>query len=133
MTDYDPQLVGTYGKLVEKWAAEKYGLDLSYPKRNGLRFDAIGPNGSPWEVKGSNVDGVRPTYKFWRDQHRELKAASGGYVLVKYRVRPSGDEITVLESRSVRATNLRITNWTNPGEDHHRSHTKEAQIPADSL
>jgi len=128
---YDPQIVGRYGKLVEKWAGERYPLDLDYPEVEGLKFDGTGPDGSPWEVKGTMINGVRPTFKFWRDQHEKLRERDGGYILVWYRAR--GREIDVLSSRSIEATALRIDNWTNPGASHHRSHSQEAQIRADEL
>jgi len=65
------------------------------------------------------------------DQHDTLSEHDGGYVLVWYRA--SGTEIRVVASRTVRARDSEITNWTNPGDTHHRSHSKEAQIPADQL
>jgi len=63
-------------------------------------------------VKGSMTNGVRPTFKFWMDQHDTLSEHDGGYVLVWYRA--SGTEIRVVASRTVRARDLEITNWTNP-------------------
>ena len=129
---YDPAIVGYYGKLVEIWAADNYPIELDYPEVDGLKFDATDKeSGRPWDVKGSMVNGVRPTFKFWEDQHRTLGRENGGYVLVWYRA--DGREITVVSSRSVRAGALEINNWTNPGDTHHRSHSKEAQIPADQL
>lgn len=65
------------------------------------------------------------------DQHRTLGCEGGGYVLVWYRA--EGRKITVVSSRSVRARELEITNWTNPGETHYRSHSSESQIPASRL
>ena len=97
----------------------------------GLKFDATDRDGRPWDVKGSMVSGVRPTFKFWEDQHRVLRRGDGGYVLVWYRA--EGREIAVVSARSVCARNLEINNWTNPGAAHHRSHTLEAQIPAKKL
>lgn len=128
---YDPQRVGRYGNLVEIWAADSYPITRDYPEIDGLKFDATGENGEPWDIKGSMVNGVRPTFKFWKDQHRTLADHDGGYVLVWYRAR--GDEIRVVASRTIAARSLDITNWTNPGDTHHRSHTKEAQIPAGQL
>lgn len=129
---YDPAIVGRFGKLVELWAADHYrGLSLDYPERDGLKFDATDSDGNPWDVKGSMVNGVRPTFKFWEDQHTTLSENGGGYALVWYRA--EGTEITVIDSRTIRAADLKITNWTNPGATHHRSHSQEAQIPADRL
>ena len=129
---YDPQLVGRYGNLVEIWAADRYPLELDYPMVDGLKFDATDDrDGRPWDIKGSMTNGVRPTFKFWRDQHRTLADHDGGYVLAWYRAQ--GTEITVVDSRAIAARDLEITNWTNPGDTHHRSHSKEAQIPADRL
>jgi len=125
---YDPAIVGRYGKLVELWATDRYPLTLDYPVVDGLKFDASDEDGRPWDVKGSMVNGVRPTFKFWEDQHETLADADGGYALVWYRA--EGREITVVSSRTVRARDLEITNWTNPGETHHRSHSREAQIIA---
>jgi len=95
-------IVGYYGKLVEIWAADNYPIELDYPEVDGLKFDATDKeSGRPWDVKGSMVNGVRPTFKFWEDQHRTLGRENGGYVLVWYRA--DGREITVVSSRSVRA------------------------------
>lgn len=131
MTEYDPQLVGRYGNLVEKWAAAKYPVDLEYPVVGGLKFDATAASGEPVDVKGSMTNGVRPTFKFWRDQHRTLEGNDGIYLLVWYRA--AGDEIEIVDSRSLRAADIEITNWTYPGDSHYRSHSLEAQIPADRL
>lgn len=77
------------------------------------------------------VNGVRPTFKFWMDSHKILQRERGVYILVWYRA--AGREISVVNSRSINADDLRITNWTNPGKTHYRSDTQEAQIPAPSL
>jgi hypothetical protein len=81
--------------------------------------------------EGVDSERGRPTFKFWEDQHETLADADGGYALVWYRA--EGREITVVSSRTVRARDLEITNWTNPGESHYRSHSREAQILADSI
>lgn len=129
---YDSSKVGHYGKLVEVWASRNYPLTLDYPSLGDLRLDATDDRGNPWDIKGSMVNSSsRSTFKFWRDQHAELADAGGGYVLVWYRARR--DSITVDDSRTIRARDLKIDNWTNPGDTHYRSHTKEAQIPADAL
>ena len=131
MSDYDPQLVGRYGNLVEKWAADRYDIDLDYPMLAGLKFDGTDSSGRPIDVKGSMTNGVRPTFKFWKDQHRTLEEHEGIYLLVWYRA--AGDEIGIVDSRSIRAAAIDISNWTYPGDTHHRSHSLEAQIPADQL
>ena len=128
---YDPSIVGRYGKLVELWATERYPLALDYPVVDGLKFDATDERGRPWDVKGSMVNGVRPTFKFWEDQHATLSESDGGYALVWYRA--EGDGISVLSSRTIRARDLEINNWTNPGDTHYRSHSREAQLPASRL
>jgi len=128
---YDPAIVGRYGKLVELWAADRYPIELEYPEVGGLKFDATGDRGEPWDVKGSMTNGVRPTFKFWKDQHSTLAENGGGYVLVWYRA--VGREIEIMASRTIRARDLEISNWTNPGATHHRSHSQEAQIPAKKL
>ena len=129
---YDPQRVGRYGKLVELYAARRYPIDLEYPMVDGLRFDAIDSDGRPWDVKGSMTNSSsRSTFKFWMDQHEILSSEGGGYVLVWYRA--LADSIEVVSSRTIRARNMKIDNWTNPGETHYRSHSKEAQIPAHAL
>ncbi|CDK40293.1 hypothetical protein [Halorubrum sp. AJ67] len=128
---YDPAIVGRYGKLVELWATDHYPLTLDYPVVDGLKFDATDRGGRPWDVKGSMVNGVRPTFKFWEDQHETLADADGGYALVWYRA--EGREITIVSSRTVRARDLEITNWTNPGKTHHRSHSREAQLHSGQL
>ena len=89
-----------YGRLVELWATDRYPLTLDYPVVDGLKFNATDEDGRPWDVKGSMVNGVRPTFKFWEDQHETLADADGGYALVWYRA--EGREITVVSSRTVR-------------------------------
>ncbi len=128
---YDPAIVGHYGKLVETWATSRYDVELDYPTVGGKKFDATGPAGQPIDVKGAMVNGVRPTFKFWKDSHGILRRERGIYLLVWYRA--EGREISIVASRSIRADDLEITNWTNPGPTHYRSDTKEAQIPAPSL
>ncbi len=129
---YDPQIVGRYAKLAEIWAVDRYrGLTLDYPTVDGLKFDASDTDGNPWDIKASMENGVRPTFKFWKDQHSALSKAGGGYVLVWYEAK--GTEITAKHSRTIRAADLEISNWTYPGDTHYRNHTKEAQIPADKL
>lgn len=129
---FDPQRVGRYGKLVELWAEKRYPIDLEYPMIDGLRFDGTGDRGKPWDVKGSMVNSAsRSTFKFWKDQHSALSDEDGGYILVWYKALE--DSIEVVASRSIRARDLKIDNWTNPGETHHRSHSMEAQIPAGRL
>ena len=44
---YDPAIVGYYGKLVERWAADNYPIELDYPEVDGLKFDATGEGGRP--------------------------------------------------------------------------------------
>ncbi|WP_254922131.1 hypothetical protein [Halorubrum sp. Ea8] len=67
---YDPAIVGYYGKLVESWAADHHPIDLDYLEVSRLKFDATDEeDGRPWDVKGSMMNGVRPTFKFWEDQH----------------------------------------------------------------
>ena len=128
---YDADQVGRYGKMVETYAERTYPLVLDYPIVGGLRFDLTDDAGNPWDAKGSMTNGVRPTFKFWEDQHDLLEEHGGGYVLVWYRA--DGRQIRVAESRTIRARDIKITNWTNPGDTHHRSHSREAQIPAAKL
>lgn len=129
---YDPQRVGRYGNLAEIWAADNYPVELDYPVCDGLKFDATDQtDGRPWDIKASMANGVRPTFKFWRDQHETLADHNGGYILVWYRANP--DSIDVLESRSMLSRDIHIHNWTNPGDTHHRSNTQEAQILAGEL
>ena len=129
---YDPQQVGRYGKLIEIWAADRYPITLDYPTIGDLRLDGTDDQGRPWDVKGSMVNSAsRSTFKFWEDQHSTLGDHGGGYVLVWYHASESG--ISVDHSRSIKARDIRIDNWTSPGSTHHRSHSKEAQIPAKQL
>jgi hypothetical protein len=52
----DPAIVGRYGKFVELWATDRYPLTLDYPVVDGLKFDASGEDGRPWDVKGSMIN-----------------------------------------------------------------------------
>lgn len=128
---YNPERVGRYGNLAERWAAENYPITLDYPEISGLKFDATDSRGRPVDIKASMDNGVRPTFKFWSDQHSTLREESGSYLLVWYRARE--DSIRVLSSRSLRASAIDIDNWTSPGEGHYRYPAREAQIPADRL
>jgi len=128
---YDPDQVGRFGKQIEEYAARRYPLELDYPERSGLKFDLSDSRGRPWDAKGSMLNGVRPTFKFWKDQHKILSESGGGYVLVGYRA--DGRSASVAWSRTIRAADLRIDNWTYPGDTHYRSHSLEAQIPANKL
>jgi len=88
-------------------------IERDYPVVDGLKFDATDDqDGRPWDVKGSMTNGVRPTFKFWMDQHDTLSEHDGGYVLVWYRA--SGTEIRVVASRTVRARDLEITTGPIP-------------------
>lgn len=131
MSSYDSSKVGRYGNLAERWAAERYPVTLDYPVVDGLKFDATARDGRPFDIKASMVNGVRPTFKFWDDQHKTLAERDGGYILVWYEARES--EISVKDSRSLSASSIQIDNWTYPGDSHYRSHSLEAQIPADRL
>lgn len=131
MSSYDSSKVGRYGNLAERWAAERYPVTLDYPVVDGLKFDATARDGRPFDIKACMLNGVRPTFKFWDDQHKALETNRGGYILVWYEARET--EISVKDSRSLSASAIEITNWTNPGETHYRSHAREAQIPADRL
>ena len=131
MSSYDSSKVGRYGNLAERWAAERYPVTLDYPVVDGLKFDATARDGRPFDIKACMLNGVRPTFKFWDDQHETLSRNNGGYILVWYEARET--EISVKDSRSLSASGIEITNWTNPGATHYRSHAREAQIPADRL
>lgn len=128
---YNPERVGRYGNLAEKWAADRYPITLDYPERDGLKFDGTDSRGRILDIKSSMSNGVRPTFKFWSDQHSTLDEYGGLYLLVWYEARE--DSIRVSESRSLSSESIKITNWTSPGEGHFRYPAQEAQIPADRL
>jgi len=102
---------GYYGARVEEWVLGRYQLERDYSEVDEAHMDAVDPDGRPVEIKavarnreGGRATGVR--FKIWRDQHKALKNHNGSYVFVLYCLRSDG--ITVLNSRSVRASNISV-------------------------
>jgi len=90
-----------YGSLVEKWAAERYGLEFErdawHDARKGDR---------PGDVKGAMASREATRFRLWEEQHRRLRREDGFYAFVLYR--PVGRGIDVLRSRTVAARSLQV-------------------------
>lgn len=91
-----------YGALAEKVARQRYGLDVEHDSYH----DAVDDDGRPWDVKAAMLNRRAPRFRLWREQHRRLTQAGGGYVFVGYVARGRG--IHVRQIRSVRARSLRL-------------------------
>lgn len=108
-----------YGAAAERYAREKYGLDVEH---DGLH-DARGPDGRPWDVKAAMLSRARPRFRLWEDQHRFLAREDGGYVFVAYI--PRGQGIEVKRSRPIPARAVRLTFY---GAGGHRG-TNQVKVP----
>jgi len=90
-----------YGSLVEKWAADRYGLEFErdawHDARKGDR---------PGDVKGAMATREATRFRLWEEQHRRLRREDGFYVFVLYR--PVGRGIDVLRSRTIAARSLQV-------------------------
>lgn len=96
------QKAARYGALAERVGFKRYELE---PERDG-KHDAIDSEGNPWDVKAVMVSRRAPRFRLWKEQHEYLEDKGGGYVFVKYR--PVGRGIRVLDTRTVRASSLRL-------------------------
>lgn len=114
-----------YGALVERAAADRYGLDLDHRAVDGVRVDARDDSGRPWDVKGAMMARSQPRFRLWRDQHEYLEENNGGYVFASYQ--PRGQGVRVLAMRSVKASDVRV-DWYGAGG--HRHGQQQAKIPA---
>jgi len=90
-----------YGSLAEKWAAERYGLELERDDWHDARRDD-----RPGDVKAAMNSREATRFRLWEEQHRRLRREDGFYVFVLYR--PVGRGIDVLRSRTVAARSLRV-------------------------
>ena len=73
---------------VETLPTDRCPLTLDYPVVDGRKFYASDEDGRPWDVKGSMVNGIRPTFKFWQASTRRSRTLT----VVCARVVPSGRE-----------------------------------------
>ena len=119
-----------YGRLAEEVAARHYGLDLDHSEVDGVRVDAIGPDGRPFDVKAAmaNRTSSKPRFRLWMDQHDVLTARDGGYVFVLYLARGRG--IHVKKIRSVAARSLPSLTWGTGG---HRGGGSQVKIPPEAI
>jgi hypothetical protein len=111
------------GELVEDKLRERY--DLTRPEEGREPWmDAVGPNGSPWELKGTmreRSNGEPGRFRIFREPHQSLSRADGYYAFGVYRARGRG--IQLLESNVVRARAVRFE-W---GPSEHSSPNREKQ------
>jgi len=90
-----------YGSLAEKWAADRYGLELERDDRHDAHRDD-----RPADVKAAMDSRNATRFRLWEEQHRRLRREDGFYVFVLYR--PVGRGIDVIRSRTVAARSLRV-------------------------
>lgn len=119
-----------YGRLAERVAADRYGLDLDHSEFRGVRVDARSSDGRPGDVKAamSNRTSSKPRFRLWKDQHDVLTAADGFYVFVLYRA--IGRGIRVEKIRSVAARSLPSITW---GVGGHRGDGSQVKIPPTAI
>lgn len=116
-----------YGTLVERKAAERYGLELD----RASWHDARRPDGMPVEIKSAmhrHRDGQPGTFKLYDRYHDKLRAANGWYVFAVYRVRGRGVEVLEWEMRH--SSKLPRLNWHGGGK--HRG-AKQSKISTDKI
>ncbi|MBX0325584.1 hypothetical protein EGH21_21400 [Halomicroarcula sp. F13] len=116
-----------YGTLVERQAAERYGLDLDRTSWH----DARRPDGTPVEIKSAmhrHSDGQPGTFKLYDQYHERLREANGWYVFGVYRVRGKGVEVLEWEMRH--SSRLPYLEWHGGGN--HRN-AKQAKIGISKL
>jgi len=119
-----------YGRLAERVAADRYGLELDHSEFRGVRVDARSSDGRPFDVKAamSNRKSSKPRFRLWKDQHDVLTAADGGYIFVLYLA--SGRGIRVQKIRSVSARSLPSITW---GVGGHRGGGSQVKIPPEAI
>jgi hypothetical protein len=116
-----------YGTLVERKAAERYGLKLD----RASWHDARREDGTPVEIKAAmyrHNDGRPGTFKLYDQYHDKLRAANGYYVFAVYRVRGQGVEVLEWEMRH--SSRLPHLDWHGGGK--HRD-ARQAKIGIDGL
>jgi len=96
------QKAARYGGLAEQVAFRRYGLT---PDRDSWH-DARDDEGNPWDVKACMLNRDAPRFRLWQEQHEKLREKGGGYVFVGYR--PVGRGISVYDTRTVQAADLRV-------------------------
>jgi hypothetical protein len=96
------QKAARFGALAERAARKRYGLDVDHDDWH----DARDSDGRPWDVKAAMLSRDAPRFRLWKDQHRKLARAGGGYVFVGYL--PRGRGIQVRATRTVRAADLEL-------------------------
>ena len=97
------QNAARYGALAERFAFERYGLDVDHTSWNDARDD----DGRPWDVKACLLTRRAARFRLWEEQHSRLRRERGGYVFVGYVL--NGRGIRVRESRTVRARDMSVS------------------------
>ena len=116
-----------YGTLVERKAAERYGLELD----RASWHDARRADRTPVEIKSAmhrHSDGQPGTFKLYDQYHEKLRAENGCYIFAVYRVRGRGLE--VLQWNIRHSSQTPALNWHGGGN--HRG-AKQAKIPIKSI
>lgn len=131
MTQSRSSRASRYGALIEQAMQDRYDLDGE--QQHQAWKDAVGPSGNPWEIKGASIsrtDDRRPKFRIFRDPHNRLARADGFYAFAAYR--PRGRGIEIIQSKAVRARELRI-DWRE--SDHHSPNrgAGEQKIPLQAV
>ena len=97
------QKAARYGALAERWAFDRYGLDVDHTSWNDARDD----DGRPWDVKACLLSRRAARFRLWEEPHSRLRREDGGYVFVGYVL--TGRGIRVRQSRTLRARDLSVS------------------------
>lgn len=116
-----------YGTLVERQAAERYGVELDRASWHDARRD----DGTPVEIKSTmhrHADGQPGNFKLYDEYHDQLRAAGGWYIFGVYRVRGRGVEVLEWDMRH--SSRLPRLSWHGGGS--HRD-AQQAKIGIDEI
>jgi len=116
-----------YGTLVERQAAERYGVELARASWK----DADRDDGTPVEIKSAMIqhaDGQPGNFKIYDQFHNRLREAGGYYVFGAYRVR--GRDVQVLKWDMRHSSRLPRLDWHGGGS--HRD-AQQAKIGIEEI
>ena len=102
-----------YGTLIERKAAERYGIELDRASWHDARRD----DRAPVEIKSAmhrHSDGQPGTFKLYEQYHNKLQEANGWYVFAVYRI--SGRGLEVLDWDLRHSSRLPKLNWHGGGK-----------------
>lgn len=103
-----------YGTLAERKMADRY--DLRREGEHTSWCDAVDRQGNPWELKATmaeRADGSSGRFRIFEDSHEKLQAVGGYYGFAVYK--PRGRGITIIEMKSLDASELPGSTWYGAG------------------